>query len=104
VHGSIRIDGEASIPIGIHDLQSFREWAGSDDYPERGDFCWIGDIFWADLRKEKVSFEIDRRGPKSYVKAPVRSGKVRSQVLGHAFRLDRTIDRRGRPTYKLTYS
>ncbi len=222
LQGSIRIDGEATIPIGIRDLQSFREWARSDDYPERGDFCWIGNIFWADLsmeeaythglvktecasviqsickakdlgevyidrmrvshpganlscepdvmfvahesfemgaireiegskpgsviefegtpdlvveivsesseekdlellpdrlfaagakeywlidvRKEKILFDIFRRGPKSLVKSPVRSGKVRSGVLGHAFRLDRAINRRGRPTYTLSYS
>jgi len=221
LQGSIRIDGEVSVPIGIHDLQSFREWARSDDYPERGDFCWIGNIFWADLnleeaythslvktecsavihdvcavkdlgevfigatrfshpeaklscepdvmfvahesfesgvirdvegktgnviefegapnlvveivsdsskekdlevlpdrlfvagvkeywlidaRKDKILFEIFRRGPKSFVKTPVRSGKVRSQVLGYAFELVRTINRRGRPTYRLSYS
>jgi len=221
LQGSIRIDGEASIPIAIHDLQSFREWARSDEYPQRGEFCWLGNIFWADLsmeeaythgsvktecssvihrickakdlgkvfvdamrvsspkanlscepdvmfvahetfetgaireiegskpgsviefegapdlvveivsdsstekdvellpdslfaagvkeywlidaREEKILFEIHRRGPTSFVKAPVRSGKVRSRVLGHAFRLDRTIDRGGRPTYDLSY-
>jgi Uma2 family endonuclease len=54
VQGSIRIDGEVSIPIGIHNLQSFREWARSEEYPERGDFCWLGNIFWADLNMEEA--------------------------------------------------
>jgi len=222
LHGSIRINGTASVPIGIHDLQSFREWARSDDYPERGDFCWLGNIFWVDLsmeeafthgavktelvtvinsickakdlgkvfvdamrvsnpdanlscepdvmlvlyesfasgavrqiegskpgsviefegapdliveiisdsseekdlellperlftagvkeywvvdaRAEKLLFEIYRRGPKSFVKSPMRSGRVRSQVLGYAFKLTRGLDRGGLPTYELAYS
>jgi Uma2 family endonuclease len=50
----MRIDGETSIPLGIHDLESFRQWARSDAYPERGDFCWLGDIFWVDLSMEEA--------------------------------------------------
>jgi Uma2 family endonuclease len=54
LQASIRIDGEASVPRGINDLQTFREWARSDDYPERGDFCWLGNIFWVDLSMEEA--------------------------------------------------
>jgi Uma2 family endonuclease len=222
LQGSIRINGEVSIPIGIHNLQSFRDWARSDDYPQRGDFCWLDDIFWVDLsmedaythglvktafaaviygfcaaadlgdvyvdrmrvshpeanlscepdvvfvahesfesgairevegakeaniiefegtpdlvveilsdsseekdiellpgrlfaagvkeywlvdaRGEQVSFDIFRRGPKGFVKMPRRSEKVRSQVFGYSFQLSRGMNRRGRPTYTLTYS
>lgn len=220
--GSIFVDGEVCIPPGINDLDSFREWARSDNYPKRGDYCWLNGVFWVDLSMEDaythglvrtavvktletineerdlgdvyddtmrvseansdlscepdvlfashetfesgalreiagkkkgsvVEFEgapdlvveivsdsserkdlsilpdqlfaagvkeywlidargehpfldIFRRGPIGFLKVPIRSKKVRSSVFGCSFQLTRTINRRGRPKYRLLYS
>lgn len=48
------IDGQARIPPGIDSLEAFRRWARSDAYPERGDFCWLNGLFWADLSMEEL--------------------------------------------------
>ena len=47
---------EVRIPGGIEDLEAFRRWAKSDEFPERGRFAFLGDDLWVDLAME------DRRG------------------------------------------
>jgi Uma2 family endonuclease len=51
---SICVDGSVTIPYGLADLESFRNWTRSDSYPERGDFCWLGGLFWVDLSMEEL--------------------------------------------------
>lgn len=51
---SICVDGSATIPSGLTDLQSFRAWTRSDAYPKRGDFCWLNGLLWADLSMEEL--------------------------------------------------
>src|SRR3982750_2296472 len=49
------IDGTVRIPPEVIDLESFRRWARSDDYPDRGDFCWLGGEIWVDLSMENAN-------------------------------------------------
>lgn len=43
---------DATIPDGINDLDSFRRWARSDEFPERGRFAFLNGNFWLDLTME----------------------------------------------------
>jgi hypothetical protein len=37
------IEDRASIPAWVTDLGSFRRWAASDEFPQSGDFAYLGD-------------------------------------------------------------
>jgi Uma2 family endonuclease len=42
------------IPPGIVDLESFRRWARSDDFPEEGRFSYLRGEIWVDLSMEQL--------------------------------------------------
>ena len=42
------------IPPDIVDLESFRRWARSDDFPERGRFSYLAGKLWVDLSMEQL--------------------------------------------------
>lgn len=42
------------IPGDIADLESFRRWAMSDEFPERGRFCYLRNRVWVDLSMEQA--------------------------------------------------
>lgn len=42
-----------SIPPGVRDLDSFRQWAHSDDFPESGWISWLDGELWVDLTMEE---------------------------------------------------
>lgn len=42
------------IPSGIVDLDSFRRWARSDEFPEAGRICYLSGEVWVDMSKEQV--------------------------------------------------
>lgn len=49
------LDAErVSIPDGVEDLQSFRRWAHSDDFPEAGRICFFHGEVWVDMSKEQI--------------------------------------------------
>ena len=54
VHPSIVLQGNVRIPNWAVDLESFRRWAKSDDYPERGWFSFLNGELWVDLSIEKL--------------------------------------------------
>jgi Uma2 family endonuclease len=43
-----------SIPTDVVDLESFRRWAVSDEYPERGRFSYLRGQGWVDLTMEQA--------------------------------------------------
>jgi Uma2 family endonuclease len=47
-------EGVVRIPASIVDLDSFRRWVSSDDYPERGRFDYLDDELWVDLTMEDL--------------------------------------------------
>src|SRR5579862_5429772 len=51
---TIVIEETGVIPDGIVDLESFRQWARSDDFPERGIFSYIDGEIWADVNMEPL--------------------------------------------------
>jgi Uma2 family endonuclease len=48
------IEGRACIPGWVDDLESFRRWAYSDEFPERGQFSYLNGEIWVDLSMEEL--------------------------------------------------
>ncbi len=48
----IVINGSVHIPPWVTDHDSFRRWAFSDDFPERGRFAFLAGKLWVDLSME----------------------------------------------------
>jgi Uma2 family endonuclease len=48
----IVINGNVHIPHWVTDHDSFRRWAFSDDFPERGRFAFLAGKLWVDLSME----------------------------------------------------
>jgi Uma2 family endonuclease len=52
---AVRFYEEAvQIPAGINDLDAFRHWAKSDDYPRRGRFAFLRGKLWVDMSMEQA--------------------------------------------------
>ena len=43
---------DATIPDGITDLESFRRWARSDEFPEKGRFAFLNGYVWMEVTME----------------------------------------------------
>jgi len=56
-----------SIPAWIHDLDSFRRWADSDEFPETGQICYLNGEVWVDMSKEQVFTHNQIKAEYSYV-------------------------------------
>src|ERR1051326_1394939 len=48
------LESEIRIPPWVVDLESFRRWARSDDFPERGRFSYLAGELWVDLSMEQL--------------------------------------------------
>lgn len=46
--------GEVRIPAWVVDLESFRHWADSDNFPQRGRYCYLNGIIWVDVSMEEL--------------------------------------------------
>jgi Uma2 family endonuclease len=42
------------IPAGIHDLDSFHDWALTEDFPASGRIDYLGGVIWVDLSMEEL--------------------------------------------------
>jgi Uma2 family endonuclease len=56
VHVPIMIDGEVLIPGWVIDLESFRRWAHSDEFPTRGRVSFIDGMIWLETAMEEFYF------------------------------------------------
>jgi Uma2 family endonuclease len=54
VHVPIVLSDQAFIPGWVVDLESFRHWARSEDFPTRGQFSFLNGHLWADLNMEQL--------------------------------------------------
>jgi Uma2 family endonuclease len=48
-------EGPIRIPVWVCDLESFRRWARSDAFPERGRISYLNGELWVDLSMERLS-------------------------------------------------
>lgn len=51
---SIVIEGRARIPDGIADLESFRRWTQSTEFPDEGRFSYLDGQLWVDWSMEDL--------------------------------------------------
>src|SRR5258708_38417229 len=51
---TVVIEEKVRIPPDIVDLESFCNWAISEDYPERGHFSYLHGEVWVDLSMEEL--------------------------------------------------
>jgi Uma2 family endonuclease len=42
------------LPMGFANLQAFRRWTKSGDYPERGEYSYLGGDLWVDVTMETL--------------------------------------------------
>src|SRR5262245_41780821 len=77
----ISLDTDVSIPSGIADVEAFRRWALSDDFPERGRFSFLGDEVWVDLSVEQA---FSHNLPKTRI-GSVLDARVAAGQLGYYF-------------------
>jgi hypothetical protein len=50
----IQLEEDVRIPADLTDVQAFRRWAVSDDFPPRGRFAFLRDVLWVDLCMEQI--------------------------------------------------
>jgi Uma2 family endonuclease len=43
-----------SVPAWVHDLDSFRRWVRSKEFPDSGRICYLDGEVWVDMSKEQV--------------------------------------------------
>jgi Uma2 family endonuclease len=48
------INEDIPIPAEVVDHESYRRWARSDDFPQRGRFAFLNGLLWVDLSMEKL--------------------------------------------------
>jgi hypothetical protein len=46
---------EVHIPAWVVNLESFRRWARSGDFPDRGRICFLNGEVWVDMSKEQFT-------------------------------------------------
>src|SRR5947209_12773337 len=52
---TVVVEGDVvQIPEWATDLESFRRWADSDDFPETGRICYLKGEVWVDMSKEQA--------------------------------------------------
>jgi Uma2 family endonuclease len=73
--------GEFSVPGWVVDHDSYRRWARSDEFPERGRFAFLNGIIWVDLTMEQL---FSHNEIKTKVIA-VLTALVENQDLGYLF-------------------
>ena len=51
---TVVIEDTVCIPGWVEDLQSFRRWVDSDEFPEDGRICYLAGEVWVDMSKEQI--------------------------------------------------
>jgi Uma2 family endonuclease len=78
---TIVIADQVRIPSWVNDLESFRRWSRTDDYPERGWVSFLAGEIWVDMDMEQLFFH-------NQVKTEftiVLGGLIKSEERGYYF-------------------
>lgn len=51
---TVLIEEDVCIPAWVTDLETFRQWTYSDEFPERGRICCFNGVIWVDLSMEQL--------------------------------------------------
>ncbi len=46
--------GQVTVPAWVTDIDSFRRWTDTDDFPREGRIWWLRGEVWADMSKEQI--------------------------------------------------
>ena len=46
--------GEITVPDWVMDIESFRKWVDSPEFPEKGRIWWLRGEVWADMSREQI--------------------------------------------------
>lgn len=74
-------DQVVHIPAHVTDLDSFRRWADSDEFPETGRICYLKGDVWVDMSKEQLFTHNQVKNEFAYVL----TGLVKAGRLGRFF-------------------
>jgi Uma2 family endonuclease len=55
-------DGHLRIPGWVVDIESFRRWTDTKEFPERGYIWWLAGEVFADMSKEQIFTHVDVKG------------------------------------------
>src|SRR5262249_22600433 len=55
-------DVELHVPGWVVDIESFRKWTETEEFPERGNIWWLRGEVWADMSKQQAFTHIDVKG------------------------------------------
>lgn len=77
----VNVADQVCIPSSICDLESFREWAKSEDYPERGWVSFLDGVVWVDMSMEQLFTHNRAKTCYSNVLSPI----VENEELGYYF-------------------
>jgi Uma2 family endonuclease len=72
------IEGKISVPFWVNDIDAFRRWADTDDFPETGSVWWLAGEVWADMSKEQIFSHLAVKNEYAYVL----TGIVKSRKSG----------------------
>ena len=100
--GSV-VEFEGSPDLVVEILSNSSELKDFKLLPARLFAAGVKEYWLIDARRDDVTFEIFRRGFRRFVKSAARAGLVKSAVFARSFRLLRTTNDRGRPSYELKY-
>lgn len=50
------------IPATVVDIESFRRWADTEEFPEKGNIWWLRGEVWADMSKEQIFTHVLLKG------------------------------------------
>jgi Uma2 family endonuclease len=78
---TVVIEEDVRIPDWVRNLRSFRRWAHSDEFPERGWVSYLKGEVWVDMTKEQLFSHNQVKGEF----ASVLSGMVKTDRLGLFF-------------------
>ncbi len=67
-----------SVPEGVVDIESFRRWTDTDDFPEQGRIWWLKGEVWVDLSREQIFTHLAVKNEFSFVL----TGLVKAGALG----------------------
>jgi hypothetical protein len=77
----ILLEESIRIPPGLEDLEAFRRWARSDDFPEHGRFAYLRGEIWVDLSMEQAFTHNQVKAKYSGTLIPL----VETEELGYYF-------------------
>jgi Uma2 family endonuclease len=86
------------IPASVVDIESFRRWADTEEFPERGNIWWLCGEVWADMSKEQIFTHVVLKGEFFRALANlVKEGRLGVTLPDGAFLTNLPADIAGKP-------